>query len=84
MSALVEVRPRHDDAELVFQAEGRLASVLVAVYGSRLVFEFPHVANDHGLSLGSDEADAALLAEARRTVVLLDGSVVWRSFRGRL
>jgi hypothetical protein len=70
------IRTRSVDSyvEVVFgvRSDARLreASVRVCYVGARPCFVFPHVHTDAGLSLGSPDADAALVERARQIVAL--------------
>ena len=64
-----------------FEVGSRRASVRIACVGSRLRFEFPHIADDTGESVGSPERDAAVIGQACVIAAVLDAGLVWRSFR---
>jgi hypothetical protein len=89
MSArLLRAQRRDRDFELVFGASDeygwREASVLVSLVGGRPLYSFPHARTAAGASLGTDEADAALVERARQFVAAREAARVWDEFAGKV
>jgi hypothetical protein len=78
-------RGRGRAVAVAFQVGARTATVRVTQVGTRLLYDFPHLDDETGESLGDDDLDAALRSQAQSVVAFLEAAGKWRAFRsGRL
>jgi hypothetical protein len=69
---------------LVFDVDGGVRRASVCVHRQardKFSVEFPHVVDEDGLSLGSNQADAVIRDRCQDVLLYLDAACAWAMFR---